>query len=307
MLVRALGRKLLRDVSRMRGQIATIALVLACGITSFLALRGTYASLEAARASYYDRQRFADVFVTLERAPESLAARVEALPGVARVETRIAEEVTLPIAGMARPAYGHVLSLPPSRAPATNAPVLQRGRFPERGRDDEVVVLASFAEAHGLGPGDHVSVVVNGKLRELRVVGVALSPEYVYAIRPGALADDPQRYAVLWMDRRALAAAFQLEGAFNDLSLRLQPGSPGERDATERATRAALDELHVPYGGQGAVGAKDQLSNKILTGELQQLEVLAGWCRSSSSASPRSSSTSFCRASSRSSAPRSRR
>jgi hypothetical protein len=69
MRVSPLQRKLLRDVGRLRGQVLTIALVLAGGITSFVALRGTYGSLLRARDAYYDRQGFADVFAPLERAP----------------------------------------------------------------------------------------------------------------------------------------------------------------------------------------------------------------------------------------------
>jgi putative ABC transport system permease protein len=269
-LVTALDRKLLRESTRLMGQVITIALVLASGITSFIALRGTYASLEWSREAYYDRSRFAHIFATLERAPEHIARRIEALPGVAVVQTRIVKEVSVPIEGMPRPAYGRILSLPPSGEPATNALVLRSGRFPERGRDDEVVLLDSFANAHGLGPGNRVPVVINGKLRQLRIVGVALSPEYVYAIRPGMLVDDPKRYAVLWMERSALAAAFSLDGAFNEVSVRLQPG------ASDPAIRSEIDSLLAPYGGNGAIARKYQLSNKILTDELGQLKTLGG-------------------------------
>lgn len=268
--MRALQLKLLRDVGRLKGQVLTIALVLAGGIASFIGLRGTYDALLRARDAYYDRQRFADVFVTLERAPESLARRLEALPGVASVQTRIVEEVSLPIEGRSRPASGRLLSLPVAGAPATNAIHLRSGRLPERDRDDEVVLLEAFAAAHGLAPGHRLPAVINGKLRRLRVVGTALSPEFVYALKPGAIADDPAGYAVLWMNRATLAAAFQLEGAFNELSLLLQPG------ASEPAVRAALDRRLVPYGGDGAVGRADQPSNEIVTGELAQLEALAG-------------------------------
>jgi putative ABC transport system permease protein len=270
MLLSALDRKLLREVRRMKGQVITIALVLASGISSFVALRGTYASILQARDDYYDRARFAHVFATLERAPEELARRLEAVPGVALLETRIAEDVMLPLEGMERPATGRLLSVPAGRAPATNALVLRAGRLPERGRDDEALLLESFAHAHGLQPGSRLPAVINGKLRRLQVVGVVLSPEYVYALRPGAMADDPQRFAVMWMERTALADAFRLEGAFNEVSARLQPG------ASEAAVRAAFDRLLVPYGGNGAIGRKDQTSNRIVTGEIGQLQALAG-------------------------------
>ena len=81
MWVTALERKLLREVLQLKGQITTIALVLAGGITCFIALRGTYASLEWSRDAYYDRCRFADVFAQLERAPEDVSHRIEAIPG----------------------------------------------------------------------------------------------------------------------------------------------------------------------------------------------------------------------------------
>jgi putative ABC transport system permease protein len=266
----ALDRKLLREVSLLKGQIATIALVLASGITCFIALRGTYSSLEWSRESYYDRYRFAHVFARVERAPESAARRIEALPGVALIQTRIAKEVTLPIEGLARPAYGQVISLPAHGEPATNALHLERGRLSDAGHDEEVVVLASFARAHGLALGARLPVIINGKLRSLRMVGVAQSPEFIYAIRPGALADDPKRYAILWMDRSVLATAFELGGAFNDVTVRLQPG------ASEAATLAAVDRILSPYGGNGSVGRRHQMSNRILTGELSQLGALAG-------------------------------
>lgn len=268
--MRALHQKLRRELGQLKGQIVTIALVLASGIASFLMLRGAADCLERSRDLYYDRYRFADVFLRLERAPETLTQRIEALPGVAAIETRIAQEVMLPLEGMPKPAYGRLLSLPAGRAPATNLLHLDRGRLPERGREDEVVLLESFANAHGLLPGHSLPAVINGRLRPLLVVGIARSPEFVYALSPGAMIADPKRSAVLWMDRRALATAFELESAFNEVSLRLQPG------ASDVTVRAALDRLFIPYGGEGAIARKDQLSNRILQGELGQLSGIAG-------------------------------
>jgi putative ABC transport system permease protein len=267
-MISALDRKLLRDITRLKGQIATIAIVLAGGIICFIALRGDYLSLGEARTAYYDKYRFAHVFARLERAPESLLQRIETIPGVEVAETRIAKEVTLPIEGTERAAYGRILSLPASREPLTNALHLESGRSPER--DDEMVLLESFAKAHGFRTGDRLPVVINGKERLLRVVGIALSPEFIYAIRPGAIVDDPKRYAVLWMERSALTSAFRLEGAFNDVSLRLAPG------ASEGEVREALDRLLEPYGGTGAIARKDQISNRIVTQELTQLQAISG-------------------------------
>lgn len=265
----ALDRKLFRELGRLKGQIVTIALVLASGIACFLSMRGTYASLEAAREAYYDRYRFAQVFARVERAPEPVGRRIEALPGVAVLQTRVVKEISVPLEGLDRPAFGQVLSLPASGDPATNDIRLALGRLPLSGQDDEIVLLKSFADAYGLGPGNTVPVVLNRVLRRLRIVGLAESPEFVYAIRPGALANDPRRYAVLWMPRQVVAAAFDLEGAFNEVSLRLQPG------ASAAQVLDALDRILAPYGSSGAIARKDQSSHRILTGELSQLGALA--------------------------------
>jgi len=195
--------------------------------------------------------------------------RIETLPGVAIAQKRIVKDISLPLEGLDRPAYGQVLSLPDAGDPTTNAIRLEKGRLPMAGQDDEIVLLKAFADAHGLGPGHVVPVVLNRVLRRLRVVGVAQSPEFVYAIRPGALTDDPRRYAVLWMPRQVVAAAFDLEGAFDEISLRLQPG------ASQPEVLAAVDRVLAPYGTSGAIARRDQSSHRVLTGELGQLGALA--------------------------------
>ena len=71
-----------------------------------------------------------------------------------------------------------------------------------------------------MSPGDPVTAIINGRRRRLTIVGVALSPEYVFSIRPGEMIPDNRRFGLLWMERRALASAFDMEGGFNDVSLR---------------------------------------------------------------------------------------
>jgi putative ABC transport system permease protein len=263
-MISALHRKLLRDLLRLRGQVLTIALVFACGIASFVALHGNYASLEEARARFYDHQRFADVFAQLERAPETLHSRLELLPGVELVETRVVEPAMLPMGPGKQPVRARVVSLAGAGA-KLNAIRLRDGRMPEPGRVDEAVLLQGFADAHGLVPGDVLETVLNGKEFRIRIVGTASSPEYVLAIGSGAMGADPERFAVLFMSRESVATTFRMEGAFNDVSLALAPG------ASEAAAIDALDRELLPYGGSGAYGRARQPSNHFLEGEMMQL------------------------------------
>ena len=269
-MVKALDRKLLRDLGELRGQVLTIALVVACGIASFVTLQSTFGSLQIAKTTFYRHYRFGDVFVHLERAPEAMARRLEAIRGVARVHTRIVESVTLPITGGTQPPLAQIVSLPVSGDPPLDRLYFEAGRMVERGRPDEAVLLTAFGERRGLGAGDTLPAIINGERRVLRIVGLATSPEFVYPLpRGGSAGVDDERFAVLWMDRTVAAAAFRMEGAFNDAVLALQPG------AFEPAVLAEVDRLLDPYGGLPAVGRDRQPSNDLLDEEIEQLSVWA--------------------------------
>ncbi|WP_119167849.1 ABC transporter permease [Algihabitans albus] len=267
--MRALNRKLIRDLVRLRGQVLAVALVVASGVAVLVMSLTTLEALEETTSAYYDRYNFADIFATVKRAPERLSSRIAAIPGVQAVETRIVERALLDLEGFAEPVTGHLVSIPEGGESLLNRLALRAGRLVAPGRPDEVVVTEPFAEAHGLTPGDTLSAVVNGHRRDLQVVGVALSPEFVYAIGPGALMPDDERFGVLWMGEEALAAAFDLDGAFNDVSLSLLRSARAE-DVIDR-----LDLLLDRYGGVGAFDRSDQISNWFLTNELEQIKSIA--------------------------------
>ncbi|MCC5787379.1 MAG: FtsX-like permease family protein [Phycisphaerales bacterium] len=264
-MVRALDRKLIRDLRGSWAQALAISVVLACGVAMYIMSMTTLVSVERSMESYYRDQRFADVFAHLKRAPEPLRERIVSIPGVARVETRVVADVNLLIDTRPEPAVGRLVSLPERGEPALNAPYLRRGRWIEPDRPGEALVSEAFAEAHSLRPGDSVRAVINQRLRELTIVGIALSPEYVYEIRPGEMLPDPLRFGVFWMSRRELGPAYDLDGAFNDVSLGLMPG------AAKAEVIARLDELLAPYGGLGAYGRDEQISHQVLESEIDQL------------------------------------
>ena len=162
-----------------------------------------------------------------------------------------------------------LLSLPDHGPPLLNRLVLRSGRAVDPGRDDEAVLLAPFAEAHGLSVGDRLGVLLNGAKRQVKIVGLALSPEFVYALAPGAIMPDEARFGVVWMGRTALAAAYDLDGAFNSISLTLTRGTE------PRAVIDRLDQLTDPYGGTGAIARANQTSHWFLSNELDQLRTMA--------------------------------
>lgn len=260
----ALNRKLLREVWQHRGQMLSIAAVVAVGVMTVLTMRGTYESLVLARDLYYRDSRFPDVWVRLERAPEALARRLREIPGVDAVDTRVTFAATLDMPGLDAPALGRFISIPEQRRSMLGALHLKSGRDIAPARRDEVLVSDRFAAANALAPGGTIRAVINGRLRELSMVGTAISPEHTYAVPPGSLFPDDERYGIIWMARRALGPAYDMEGAFNEAAFTLSPRANVDQ------VMAGIDRLLAPYGGLGAYGRADQLSHQIIDGELQQ-------------------------------------
>lgn len=260
-----LDRKLVRDLWAIRGQALAIALVVGAGVTLYVLMLSTLDSLELSRETYYRRYSFADIFASLERAPESLAQEILAIPGVARVETRVVGSLTLAIEGLSEPASGLMVSVPESGLPTLCGLHLREGRYLEPNKSDEVIVSARFAAANGFRPGDELVAILNGQRQQLQIVGIASSPEFVYYLRPGEFLPDDQRTGILWMGRRSLGPAFDMEGAFNNVVLTLQP------NASAPAAIAELDRILAPYGALGAVERDLQISHWFLENELMQL------------------------------------
>ncbi len=262
----AINRKLVRDLWHIKGQVLAISLVIAAAVSVYVMYLGAFESLRLTQATYYDRYRFADVFSSLKRAPLYLEGRINAIPGVASAELRVSAGVTLDIEGMSEPAVGRLVSIPPRRRAMLNDVFIRRGRYIDPNHSNEVLISEGFALAHGFEPGDTLRAVINGRRRELEIVGLALSPEFVYTIRQSDIMPDDERYGIIWMERRELAAAFDMEGGFNDVALRLMSGT-NEEDVIMR-----LDQMLERYGGLGAIPRSLQLSHWYLDNELTQLE-----------------------------------
>jgi putative ABC transport system permease protein len=235
-----------------------------------VALRSSYASLLGSRDSYFESNRMGDVFAHAARVPDPVLARLSSLPGVALVYARLLERATLPVDFMDEPVSAEVVSIPDDGEAPLGSLVVTDGRLPDPQRDDEVLVLASFATTNHLVPGDTLPAILEGTERTLRISGLAMSPEYVFAIPPGGLSVD-SHYTVLWMRRRGLAEAFELAGAFDDVVVRVQPGASLPQVISD------LDRELAPYGGRGAIDRGHQPSTNILDSGLMRLEAMSGF------------------------------
>lgn len=268
-MVKALDRKLLRDLRLMWSQALTIALVVASGVAGFVTSFSAVDSLDWSRETYYTQARFADVFATLKRAPLALERRLQDIAGAAHVQTGVAQIAPVSLPDVADPIIGQLVGLDVRNAQSLNVVQLRSGRMVQMQRttgDIEVLVSEGFAIAHQLKLGDKMGALVNGRRKQLQMVGIALSPEYIFAGLGGS--PDQRGFGVFWMERQTLAAAYNMEGAFNQVAVRLAPGS------SEGAVIDELDRVLAPYGGISAHGRDEQMSHMIVSSEIKEQRVM---------------------------------
>lgn len=264
-----LHHKLLRDLYRMKSQAFAIAVVIGIGVAMQVMMTGLVLSLTDTRDAYYERYRLAEVFAPVARAPNSVGDELAAIPGVTSVQTRIAGAASVDIPSRVLPVFARVLSLPDGGTPKLNDVLLTDGRAMNPDHPKEILLLQSFADAHDLKPGDLLHATMNGAKRDFLIAGLAQSPEFIYSSAPGEMLPDDARFAVIWMGRSAISAAYDLQGTFNEALLSLNRGTRLQTVLDD------IDRILSPYGGPGAYGRADQLSNRFVSEEISGLEVSA--------------------------------
>lgn len=266
----SLDRKLLRNLLAMKGQVVAILLIVACGVSAWVAVLLAYHGLKGTRDAYYREYRMADVFAPVKRAPRRMEEALAKLPGVRRVRPRIVFDVTIDMPAVPEPCFGRVLSLPDRPRRIVNDVHLTSGAWFTGDGTRQVLVGDRFAKEHGLRVGDRIAVIMNERKESLRIVGTALTPEYVYMIRgAGDILPDPVHFTVLWLSTSFAEAAFDMREAANDFVATL------DRDANPPAVLEDFDRLLEPYGAVGAYLRKDQLGNRFLSDEIAGLEGMA--------------------------------
>lgn len=268
-MVSSLDRKLLRDLWRMKGQACAIGLVIALGVMLLVMMDGLVNTLDQTRAAYYERYRLADVFVPVTRAPNTLLSHVQDIPHVTAVEGRISGDALIDMPNVSVPLRARAISLPDFSSPKLNNLSLTQGRLFDSRQPNEIVILNSFALARNLALNDTLAMTMNGKRWTFTIVGMAQSPEFLYTTAPGELVPDDARFAVFWISNTALEAAYDMKGAFNEALLSIA-------DINQLpAVLNAVDQLVERYGGSGAYGVEDLVSDRFVSEEINGLRVSA--------------------------------
>lgn len=269
--MRALNRKLVREMTHSAGLLLLVASIIAVGITCYVALQSAYHNLDLARRRYYRQCRMADFWIDLKKMPVAELDALYRVDGVSEVQTRIQSLATVDLPDKIVPINAQVISLPDRREPVLNDIVLRRGDYFGQRRRNEVIVSDKFAIANGISPGSTIHLLLNNRRQELIVVGTAISSEYTYLVSPGSLVPDPEHFGVFYVKRSFAEDVFDSEAAANQIVGRLAP----ESRARAGEVLQELETVLEPYGVFAATKLEFQMSHQFLNNEIEGLGGIA--------------------------------
>jgi len=274
-LTKTLDRRLFRQISRVRGQFASLVAVVAIGITVFVLMRASHRELYDSLCKYYDRFKFNDLTVQVRRAPASIVEAIRRVEGVAAAEGRLMFDARVEVgtpsgAGSSEKSItGTVVGIPDAQVVTVNDIDLLSGRRPRAGTG-EVLVDPKFARAHGLNMGDGIVLYVHGRAARVTVCGTATGPEFIYATKDAStFLQDPFTFGIIFMSQNDMASLFGYNGEVNQILVRFAPGADAGR------VKAVLDEMLDPYGRIASLERKDQFSHAAISAEFDQLRTMS--------------------------------
>ncbi len=262
-----LQTKLLRDLAASKGLFLAVTLVIFLGVAFFGASFLAYRNLKSSYDYSYEALRFADFTVKTARqvdTPAQVLAEIDPIPGVEAVTGRLNAEfaLTLP-GGDGKKVMARVISLPSGSRAAVNDVKLEEGAYLEKGSTHDLLVEKSFAEHHGLSPGDGVFLNVGGQDIGLSVAGIVTSPEYIWPAKSRQeILVSPETFGVVFVSSEAVPDLVGVS-AVNEFCILVEDGA--DSGAAISAVEAALTEYQVV----DVVAKEDQPSNAALKLDLQ--------------------------------------
>lgn len=265
-----LWRKMIRDIWSNKGSYFACLVIVIIGLVAFTTFSIVTDNLSRAQETFYREQNFAHGFVELVSMPESNVQRLVQIEGIKDINGRIVKDVRVNAPDREESVYLELVSLDLSAPRVVNDARLLAGTELVPG-NLEVWLDNEFFTVNGLELGDSLEIIAGGKIREINIAGVAMSPEFTYYLPSEAdLFPKPEQYGIAFLPLADMALIFpELEGRVNQVVFTL------EEDAQYEEVRDRLIPELEPYGLIRIYPRDDQLSHLMLTEEINGLKGVA--------------------------------
>ncbi len=265
--MRLLMLKTWRDIKVRKGQFIALIVLVALGITSYVAFISGYEDLQTSATETYDRMKFADFTTQVLNAPTSAVDKIRKVDGVEAVEGRLIIDTLLDL-GPKEQASIRIIGVPTGRRPVVDDVLVLEGSYVGAGRV-EGLLHKRFALDAEKDVGNLVTIRVFGQKRDVRVVGIASSPEYLFLVQSKGQIAAPREFGVLWMSQREVERLFRRPSSFTNIAVRMEEG------ANESRVIKQVEKILDPYHIVETVKRADQPSNFSLQEEIKQNQSIA--------------------------------
>lgn len=262
-----LNRKLIRDLWQIKGQFISVLVVVIIGVMFYTGINAGYRNLSGASEKYYSDYRFADLWATFYKAPESVEQKAQALPFVKMATGRVVQDVNIGISG--QNAVIRLITLPDVKKDIVNDIVIQSGKYFSDADSNQCLVEEGFFKAHGLKEGDYIYPVINGNEVKLKVIGSVISPEYVYALKDASeLVADYNKFGIVFVKKSFGQAVLGLDGMVNSLGMTVKEGTDIGKAKDD------IEKLFREYGVTAVTDRDAQVSYKLVSEKMKGYQSL---------------------------------
>lgn len=261
-----------------KAQFGALVLLVALGITSYVAFVSSYSNLTVSADEANRQLHLADFSVRVIGAPRSAADEIARVPGVAAVEGRLIVDTGLEVSADQQ-ATARIIGVPDGRHPAVNDLLVEEGDYPVISLAlsgdaaapglPEAVVNTKFAEDTGLATGDMITVLPKGEHIDVKVSGIGISADYIYPIRAKGDIPVTGQFAVVYMVQEDVERLIGNPGVYTEFSVLVADGADQEN------VIGGVNNILEPYQVEETLRQPDQPSNFALREEISQNRSLA--------------------------------
>ncbi|MFP3946995.1 MAG: ABC transporter permease [Archaeoglobaceae archaeon] len=260
-----LNRKVWRDIKSRKGMFLGVTFIIFLGIALFTSFYISYLNLSDTYNDFYQRTDFEDAGIKFNPAPASLLKDLKKLDGIKEVEGRLSIKSTLEIRG--QQATLILISVPDGEQPKVNQLYVEGDYIPKNAYSS-AILLKQFADYHNIHAGETISPRIDGEKLQLKITGLAYSPEYIWIIEEGSFFVSPRTLGIAFVPYETLEN-FGHQGEINEVHFTVYDESRRE----EILNRAR--QIFEPYGIKNFYTREEQPSNQALQLDLEGFRELA--------------------------------
>lgn len=261
--MRQFQKNVFRLASQNKGSFLGAVFIIAIGIFIFAAMKDTLRNLKDQVEIYYEENGMADVFAEVSGISETELKSLTAIPGIAEVSGKMAEDMRLLADGQEEIVTVHLLSY--DEADAINRLTISQSA-PGREPSECMYLGARMAGVYGYESGESLKLLWNGDTVDFVFAGVCHGPDYIYSIPPGgAMVPDGEVYDIACMEKSRMEEITGRKDSLNELGFKLEPGY------TFYDVEGPLTKRLTAYGLSSLVSREDQVSYNMVAGEMGEL------------------------------------